>query len=111
MPFLRGDVYRLKTDAVGKPRPVVIVSCDEFNQGPDVLAVPFHSQQVAKRKDDSACAEFYRHEGGLTDDCVAMTGYLQSIKKTDLQPQRIGRFDAAQLARLMEPLRWVLNLD
>lgn len=111
MPFKRGEIYRLRDDEVGKPRPVVIVSRDEFNTGSDLLVVPFFSQQVTKRQDDLSCSEFGPTEGGLTVGCMAMCGYMQSIKKTELRQPKLGSFNASQMERLMDAVKWTLDLE
>lgn len=46
----RGEIYRLKSDAVGKPRPVLIVSRNELNSGIYVVAIPYYSEQVESRR-------------------------------------------------------------
>jgi mRNA-degrading endonuclease toxin of MazEF toxin-antitoxin module len=68
----RGEIFRLKGDSVGKPRPVLIVSRTEVNGGIYVI-VPFFSEQLAKRKALAQCVFFASGEFGLEKDCVAKT--------------------------------------
>lgn len=98
----RGELYRLKSDRVGKPRIIVIVSHDILNGGHCVLAVPFYSQQMDKRRHQQWCSEFARGEGGLDCDCVAKADELSLIDKLDINLAQgpIGAFDNAQMSRV-----------
>ncbi len=107
-----GQLYRLKHDAVGKPRIIVIVSREEINGGHSVLAVPFTSQQLDKRKSLDYCAHFYPGEGGLELECVAKTDELSLYDKTHIRlaDGPVGQFDKDQMERLCEALKWSLKI-
>ncbi|MEX0701673.1 MAG: type II toxin-antitoxin system PemK/MazF family toxin [Planctomycetales bacterium] len=109
----RGEPYRLKPDAAGRRRPIVIVSRNRLNGGHSVLAVPFYSQQLAKRSAQESCVRFNCGEGGLDKDCVAKTDQLSLIDKLgiDLASGPIGRFDDGQMRRLMDAVEWPLAID
>jgi len=109
----RGQLFRLKSDAVGKQRIVVIVSRTELNAGLSVIAIPFYSSQFETRKNEDFCAEFAQDEGGLTKDCVAKTDQINLILKSELELSRgsIGSFDESQMLRLLDALKWTLKID
>ena len=108
----RGELFLLKPDHLGKQRPVVIVSRDALNGGHSVLAVPFYSQQLSKRQAQSWCAFFRAGEGGLSLDCVAKTDEVSLIDKldVDLAAGPIGRFDKSQLDRVIQAIKWSLEI-
>jgi mRNA-degrading endonuclease toxin of MazEF toxin-antitoxin module len=108
----RGEVYRLKQDEAGKPRPVVIVSRRQMNAGISVVVVPFTTQQMEKRIHQPSFVLFEAGEGGLTERCLAKCGDIGLIKISALQlPEgRLGHFDDAQMARLMDGVKWVLEI-
>jgi mRNA-degrading endonuclease toxin of MazEF toxin-antitoxin module len=109
---MRGQLFVQKPDNQGKRRPIVIVSHNTLNGGHSVVAVPFYSQQLAKRKTQPWCAFFSAGEGGLTVDCVAKADEIALIDKTDIDLAKglIGAFDPAQMARLEAAIRWALIL-
>lgn len=110
----RGEIYRLKPlPPLGKPRPVLVISRDELNLGHSVVAVPFYSQQLAKRTSQKWCVFFYKGEGGLEVDCVAKTDEVSLIDKLhlNLAAGPIGTFDTHQLSRVTAALTWSLQLD
>ena len=77
-----------------------------------VVVVPFYSQQLEKRKRKKYCAFFSAGEGDLDRDCVAKADEIAMIQKTDLQlSHRIGRFNAAQMSRIIEAIRYVIRDD
>lgn len=106
----RGEIYRLKPS--GKNRPIVIISRDVLNAGHSVLAVPFYSQQLTKRKSQQWCAFFQAGEGGLPLDCVAKADEVSLIDKLeiDIAGGAVGRFDAAQMDRLLAAVKWAIQL-
>lgn len=108
-----GEVYRLKHDAVGKPRPFVVVSRNELNRGNTVIGIPFSSNNLAKKRQQPSCAFFAQGEGGLTADCVAMTSEIATVFLSNIQFSAgpLGTFDDAQMERLFEALKWSLNIS
>lgn len=108
-----GQVFRLKTNSPRKPRPVVIVSREEINGGHSVLAVPFTSQQLQKRRGLDYCEEFFTGEGGLDMDCVAKADELSMIDKLDIDFRSgpLGQLDESQMERLLGAIRWTLKID
>ncbi len=108
----RGELYVLKSDPAGKPRVIVIVSNDALNRGNGVLAVPFYSQQLEKRKTQPWCAYFHAGGGNLNFDCVAKADELTLTDKADIRLAAgpIGVFDEGQMARLMVAVRHCLCL-
>ena len=109
----RSELYCLKSDAVGKRRRVVIVSHDVLNGGHCVLAVPFYSQQMEKRRQQKWCAEFASGKGGLDCDCMAKTDELSLIDKLDIDLAHgpIGAFDDSQMKRVLDAIKWSLCID
>lgn len=109
----RGELYRLKADKVGKPRRIVVVSNDVLNGGQCILAIPFYSQQLEKRKNQDWCALFAAGEGGLDCECVAKTDELSLFDKLDVDMARgpIGRFNDDQMARVLQALKWSLGIS
>ena len=108
----RGQLFLLKPDPDGKERPIVIVSVDVLNGGHKVLAVPFYSQQLDKRKDQDWCALFSKSEGGLDRDCVAKCDEITLLDKLEINFSRpLGHFNASEMDRLMDSLKWSLGLD
>ena len=70
----RGMLFLLKDhDSSEKRRPIVVISNNVLNNGDSVVAVPFYSQQLEKRRTQDWCVEFYQGEGGLEKNCVAKT--------------------------------------
>ena len=106
-------MFLLKPDAESKQRPIVIVSRDPLNGGHSVLAVPFYSQQLSKRKDQDWCEPFYAGEGGLDRDCVAKADEVSLIDKLDIDLARgaLGEFDGPQMTRLARAIRWSLHIE
>jgi mRNA-degrading endonuclease toxin of MazEF toxin-antitoxin module len=111
----RGEIYALKggPDSGGKRRPVLIISNDVLNGGHSVLAIPFYSQQLDKRRGQKWCAEFAAGEAGLAKDCVAKTDEITLIDKLDIDLANgyVGKLDDSQLQRVIEALKWSLVID
>ena len=80
----RGEIYLLKGDKVGKNRPVLVVSPLQLNGGFSVLAVPFYSQQLARRASMSTCVYFASGEFGLNANCVAKTDEVSIYRISEL---------------------------
>ncbi len=108
----RGELYRLKSPPAAKPRVIVIISREPLNGGDAVLAVPFYSQQLEKRRQQEWCEMFYSGEGGLDKDCVAAGDQVTFTDKTLIDlTRRIGKFDAAQLRRVLGAVKWAIGVD
>ena len=109
----RGEIYRVKADAVGKPRPIVIVSRVELNGGKSVTVVPFSTQQIELRAQRPSCVLFEAGAGGLPErsiaNCADVT--LLPLSELDLRSGPLGRFNDAQMARISAALRWAMELD
>jgi mRNA-degrading endonuclease toxin of MazEF toxin-antitoxin module len=107
----RGELYLLKSDPSGKPRPILVVSKDVLNKRA-VLGIPFYSQQIEKRSAQDWCSLFYSGEGNLEKDCVANASEITLIDKFEINQSRgpIGQFDDAQMERVLEAVRWVLGI-
>jgi mRNA-degrading endonuclease toxin of MazEF toxin-antitoxin module len=108
----RGELYRLKRDDLGKQRPIVIVSNATLNGGHNVVAVPFYSQQLAKRAKQPWCAIYSAGEGGLEMDSAAKTDEITLVDKLhiDLASGPIGKFTDEQMDRLAAALKWSLDI-
>ncbi len=102
----QGDVYALVADAVGKRRPIVIVTRDELLGADAIQVIPFTSKQLEKRKQLAYCAFFPAGAFGQGLDCVAKADMLTLMDKTeiDFQAGRIGTLTPAQLARVFQAL-------
>ena len=113
--ILYGDLYLLKgneNDPDDKKRPVLIVSRDTLNGGNSVLAIPFYSQQLEKRRNQPWCDFFTKEEGGLSKDCVAKTDELTTLDKTELDLVRgkIGKFKPPQMERVLNAVKYTLRI-
>lgn len=109
----RCELYWLKdggTEAE-KNRPIVIVSRDDLNAGNSVLAVPFYSQQLEKRRNQKFCASFNAGDGGLPKDCVAKCDEITLLDKDDIDfvRGRMGRFNGPQMERVIKSIRYALR--
>lgn len=92
-------------------RPVLVVSSTELNAGDTVVAVPFYSSQLEKRRKLPTCVYFSRGEFGLPKDCVAKADDIGPIFRNDLDIARgpIGRLDEAAMARVLAAILHVLD--
>jgi mRNA-degrading endonuclease toxin of MazEF toxin-antitoxin module len=109
----RGQIYTLPPDEDGKERPVVIVSRDNLNAGHSVLAIPFTSQQLDKRRQQPWCVLFRTGEGGLSKDCVARCDQITLFRKGDINTAKppLGRLTAAQMQRIVDAVRHAIRDD
>jgi mRNA-degrading endonuclease toxin of MazEF toxin-antitoxin module len=107
-----GYIYLLKRDSVGKSRPIVVVSNNTLNRGDSILAVPFYSRQLEKRKKQQWCAFYSTGEGGLDRDCVAKADELTLVDKLDIDlvAGKVGGFNDDQMKRLISAIKWSLNM-
>lgn len=128
-PVERGQVYwlsrqALRTDQAApenpsiavvsdalKDRPIIIVSRDELNRGIGVLAVPFYSQQLEKRKTFKSCVHFSAGESGLPKECVAKCDEISEYDKTEIDFRRgpIGRAKPEKMRQIVDAIRYCIR--
>jgi mRNA-degrading endonuclease toxin of MazEF toxin-antitoxin module len=81
----RGCIYRLKSDRVGKTRPVLIVSPTAHNKGAWCLAAPFYSEQIETRRKFPFCVVFAEGEFGLEKECALKLDEVSLFKQSELR--------------------------
>lgn len=91
-----------------KERPLLIVSRDELNKGDTVLAVPFYSQQLEKRRKYKNCVFFAAGEFNLHKDCVAKCDEIAVYDRLELG-DKIGRIDAAKMELIVDAVRYSIR--
>jgi len=108
----RGQIFRLKSDAVGKPRPILVVSRTELNNGSYLLGIAFYGEQLEKRAALPHCILFQAGEFGLTKNCVAMASGITQFKLTELRLAEgpLGELSPEQMAVVDRALAFSLNL-
>lgn len=108
----RGQIYRLKSDSVDKPRPVLIVSRTELNRGFYCTVVPFTSQQLEKRAALATCVLFEDGEAGLTRKCVAKTDDVTQVRFVDLRMAEgpLGEASPEKMAEISQSLAHSLDI-
>lgn len=108
----RGQIFRLKSDAAGKKRPVLIVSRNELNGGIYVLAAPFYSEQIEKRRQLRQCVLFQSGEYGLDKTCVLKADEVSLFKISELRIAEgaIGELDEPRLRLVATALAYALGL-
>lgn len=105
----QGEIYLLKSDRVGKSRPILIVSRSELSRYTPVV-LPFYSQNVDAKLQKQWTVEFQAGEFGLEKRCVLMCDELTRIFKSDLYGEsNIGQVDDEKMAQVFECVKWVLN--
>lgn len=109
----RGEIYRMKRDVAGKPRPVLVVSRVQLNTGTTLTVVPFTSQQLDRRKGKPNNVFFNAGEGGLDEDCVAKCGdvFTVEIMEINMVAGMVGSLNESQLKEIDAALKWSLGLD
>lgn len=109
----RGEIYRLKQDEVGKPRPVLVVSRGELNSGKTVTVVPFTTQQLSERALKKSNAIFEAGEGSLGERSAAKCGDVATIpiSSLNLATGVLGELDASQMQKIDAALKWSLGLE
>lgn len=109
----RGQIYRLKSDNVGKQRPVLIISPAKLNGGIYVSAAPFYSGQLDKRRHLASCVFFTAGEFGLDADCVLKTDEVTQFKISELQISEgaVGEVDPARMAQVDKSLCFSLGIE
>lgn len=110
----RGDVYIgpfAYADADrSKPRPVLVLSTDPFNRGPDVVIAMITSsgRRLAEPGPGDVVLNEWR-EAGLPRPSTVRSGRLQTITRSRLA-LRLGRLSNSDIARVEQGLRGVLGL-
>ena len=109
----RGQIYRLKSDSVGKQRPVLIVSPAKLNGGIYVSAVPFYSQQLEKHRSHRSCVYFAAGEFGLDLDCVVKTDEVSHYKISELRISdgEVGQVDSERMLLVNQALCFSLGIE
>ncbi len=105
----QGQIYHLKQDRVGKPRPVLIVSRDSMNRGYDLIVVPFNGSDFENKRSKPFCVPFLEGSYGLTKDCVAKCNDIAKIRKADLAKNLIGTVSDADMNAVREAINWCLE--
>lgn len=108
----RGQIFRLKTDSVGKPRPVLIVSPAHLNGGTYLTAVPFYSDQAQTKRSYRQCVFFARGEYGLEKDCVAKADEVSLYKFSELRiaEGQLGLVDGERMEEISIALSYALGI-
>jgi mRNA-degrading endonuclease toxin of MazEF toxin-antitoxin module len=111
----RGQVWYLAPDPTNpdsKERPFVIVSRDELNRGDSVVAVPFYSQQIDRRRNLDHCVYIPAGTAGLKE-CVAKCDEVAYMRKTEFQPPRPGdvtrRLPLNVMEAIIGAIQWVIR--
>ncbi len=108
----RGQIFRLKSDLVGKPRPVVVVSPTHLNGGNSLLAVPFFGGQIERRKLLRTCVFFKAGESGLEKDCVAKADNVSLFRLSELRMVEgpVGEVTLARMDAISAALAYSLGI-
>lgn len=109
----RGQVFRLKADAVGKPRPVLVVSIDALNGGLYVTTVPFYGEQVEKRRHLKTCVFFSQGEFGFEKDCVAKADEVTMVRISELRTAEgsLAELDEITMRKISDALAYCLGIE
>jgi mRNA-degrading endonuclease toxin of MazEF toxin-antitoxin module len=109
----RGQIYRRKSDEVGKPRRVLVVSRTELNGGFYVVVAPFYGEQVEKRAKWPQCVHFQNGEFGLDKECVLKADEVTLLKFSDLRISEgpVGEVDESRMKDVSRALAYALGLD
>ena len=112
MPVQRGDVF-FAPFGQSKPRPVVIVSRDDHNNGDYVVVVPFTTQRLDQRRRLASCVFFKAGDCGLTQDCVAKTDEITfiPIRELDWRRKRAGRVVGSKMKEIVRAIRYMIRDD
>lgn len=108
----RGQIYRRKSDEVGKPRRVLIVSPTENNGGTYVLAAPFYGEQIEKRSRMKQCVLFQDGECGLEKTCVLKADEVTLFKISELRlcEGPVGEVDDERMRKVNVALAHALGI-
>lgn len=112
-PPRRGQVFRLKSDPVGKPRPILVVSIDSLNGGIYLTAVPFYGDEDGRRRHLKSCAFFSQGEYGLEKDCVAKADEISMMRKSELRLSDgpMTELDTDGMRRVTEAIAYCLGIN
>ncbi len=115
--FQRGEVWQtigeVDNEENKEGRPLLIVSRDDLNRGDTVVAVPFYSQQLEKRKLLKWCVFFKRGIAGLRKDCVAKCDEIAFYDKLDIDWRhgKLGRMNVDEMNAVAKAIRYVIRDD
>lgn len=109
----RGEIYRQKSDPVGKQRPVLVVSRNELHGGVYLLAIPFYGSQVNQKSKHPTAVQFSDGEFGLDKDCVTKGDQITQFRMGDLtiSDGPIGTLDSERMAQVDRSIAYALNLS
>jgi mRNA-degrading endonuclease toxin of MazEF toxin-antitoxin module len=109
----RGEIFRLKSDDVGKPRPVLVVSRTALNGGYYCVCVPLYGEQIERRSAFPSCVLFQEGEYGLTKTCVAKTDEISKYKVVDLRVSEgpVGTVDSQRMADVERAISYSLQIE
>jgi mRNA-degrading endonuclease toxin of MazEF toxin-antitoxin module len=113
----RGDIRRLKSDAVGKKRPVVIVSRSILNGGVEVSAAPFYStpNQLNRCAGKAHCVFFAAGEFGLEKDCVLKLDEAERFSVAEFlpiePPGQLYQVSEAKMIEVSAALRYAFDCE
>ena len=119
MPFLQGEVYRLRpTDNLGKEREgefghrVLVVSAEKFNRGGRVTTVMFTTKRIHLIGEGNIVPfdkpEEVRPEFGLSERCVIPAETL-TITPERYLGERLGRISDGKMDEVVEAIGHVLD--
>lgn len=108
-----GEIYWADLSGGAGRRPVIVVSREALNRGNFVLAVPFTTQQLARRRTLSHNVFFGIGEFGLLEDSVAQCEALLTVGRDelDLIYGPLGTLDDLALRSVIKAIGAVLDAD
>jgi mRNA-degrading endonuclease toxin of MazEF toxin-antitoxin module len=106
-----GEIYVCR--GYGKPRPVVVVSREEFNRGDYFLAVPLTSTNLAMRRTSPSCVVLQRGEAGLDRECVAQceATTLMNLSYIDIDAGPVGKLGSASMSKVVHAIGHVIEAE
>jgi len=107
-----GELYwGIALDA--KPRPVIVVSREEFNRGEYLSVVPVTSAHFARRSKLPTCVAIHSGQFGLIKNCVAQAEQLTLLLKSDVDLERgpIGVLDGEANRKLIRAIGHVIAAE
>ena len=89
------------------------MSRDDLCRGDQVLAVPFYSQQLERRRNQPFCAVLDRGAGGLEKDSAAKGDEISYIDKDEIDFERgsLGRLNATEMQAVIRAVRYAMRDD
>ncbi len=111
MAFHPGDIYICR--AYRKPRPVIVVSRTELNQGGFVVIVPTTSRRLGVRAGLPNCTLLQKGESGLDEECVAQAEAitLMAVDQLDMETGLIGSLGRPARSRLVKAIGNVIAAE